>query len=169
MDTTPATPSPASSPASTRLSAQEAWAPLPAAEWNEDTARHLLRRVGWSAQPPDVARATKDGLAITLARLFPTEASVLPKPKLTSNLQEDTLDFVERAKKATPEERRLLQQEARQRSQQAIQDLSIKWLQFASEPEHASTEKWVLFLSDIYVVGSDKVQRGNLIFLPASN
>jgi uncharacterized protein (DUF1800 family) len=153
-----------STPAIPATAPEAVWSPLPENEWNADAARHLLRRTGWSAQPPEVERAVKEGLATTLARLFPPEASLLPKPKLISNLQEDTQDFLLRVNKAPPEEKRQLQQEARARSQQAIQDLSIKWLQFAAEPAHSATEKWVLFLSDVYVVGADKVQRGNLIY-----
>ncbi|HZL46260.1 MAG TPA: DUF1800 domain-containing protein, partial [Opitutaceae bacterium] len=53
------------------LSPQEAWQPLPAGEWDEDAARHLLRRAGWSARPAEVARTLADGLVPTLERLFP--------------------------------------------------------------------------------------------------
>src|SRR4051812_709281 len=118
-----------STPAIPATAPEAGWSPLPENEWNADAARHLLRRTGWSAQPTEVERAVKDGLAATLARLFPAEPPLLPKPKLISNLQEDTQDFVLRLNKAPPEEKRQLQQEVRARSQQAIQDLSIKWLQ----------------------------------------
>ena len=33
------------------LSPTEAWKPLPAVEWNEAAARHLLQRIGFSATP----------------------------------------------------------------------------------------------------------------------
>jgi hypothetical protein len=39
------------------FAATEAWLPLPAADWNPEAARHLLRRAGWSALPADVTRA----------------------------------------------------------------------------------------------------------------
>ncbi len=50
------------------LSPTQAWEPLPKSQWNEETARHLLRRAGWSAHPEAVARAVSEGLAGTLKK-----------------------------------------------------------------------------------------------------
>ncbi|MFT3870020.1 MAG: DUF1800 domain-containing protein [Nibricoccus sp.] len=141
----------------------EAWQPLPAEQWNEETARHLLRRVAWSAPAEEVARAVKDGLPATLDRLFPREAKPSPKPKLIEGLQEDTQEFTQKLRAASPEEKRLLQKEARDRSQQALSDMAVRWLQFAAIPGNAALEKWILFLSDIYVVSFEKVRNAALI------
>lgn len=141
------------------LTPQEAWKPLPASAWNEDAARHLLRRAGWAAQPAEVARLMKDGMTASLERLFPAKANVLPKPRLITNLQASNLDYAEKLKTVeTREQRQVLQRERRERQQQAMQDLSIKWLQFASRPDNAATEKWTLFLADIYVTSQEKVE-----------
>src|SRR4051812_11171299 len=152
METTIAPSQVSSSVPPLALTPAEAWQPLPASDWNEGAARHLLRRAGWSSQPSEVARAVSEGLPRTLERLFPAQAELLSKPKLVENLQEDSPDFIKRAQAAPAEQKRQLQREARERSQQAMQDLSIKWLQFAADPVRSSVEKWVLFLSDIYVV-----------------
>jgi uncharacterized protein (DUF1800 family) len=140
------------------LPASEAWQPLPASAWDAAAARHLLRRATWSAQPSEVARALADGLPATLARLFPERPVAFPKPKLIERLEEDTPAFAQKLRDASPEQRRLLQREARDRMIQALQDMSLKWLPFAAEPAHAAQEKWTLFLGDIYVVGFPKVR-----------
>jgi uncharacterized protein (DUF1800 family) len=158
----PVTPPPAShAPA---LSPADAWQPLPPAAFDAAAARHLLRRATWSAQPDEVARAVADGLPATLARLFPAAPAALAKPKLVERLEEDTPEFTKRLRDAEPLQKRVLQKEARDRSQQAFQDMSIKWLQFASQPAHAAQEKWTLFLSDIYVVGYEKIKSAAHLF-----
>ena len=147
------------------LSPQDAWQPLPASAWNEDAARHLLRRAGWAAQPPEVDRLVKDGLAASLDRLFPVKANLLPKPRLIANYEAAAPAYIEKIKAAdTREQKQVLQREQRERQQQALQDLSIKWLQFASRPENAAQEKWVLFLSDIYVTSQEKVNNTSIVY-----
>ena len=142
----------------------EIWESLPADQWNEDAARHLFRRTGWTARPDEVELALKEGLSATLHRLFPTEPVPFPKPNLIANIQDDTPDFAQKIKAAAPEEKRLLQKEARDRSQQAMSDMAVKWLQFTAQPEHSAAEKWVLFLSDVYVVSFEKVHNAALLY-----
>lgn len=156
-------PAPTGRPAAA-LSPADAWQPLPPEAFDAAAARHLLRRSGWSAQPAEVQRALADGLPATLARLFPAEPVLLAKPKLVERLEDDTPDFAKRLSDADPLQKRVLQKEARDRSQQAMQDMSIKWLQFASNPVTAAQEKWTLFLGDIYVVGFEKVKNAAHIF-----
>ncbi|MFT3782041.1 MAG: DUF1800 domain-containing protein [Nibricoccus sp.] len=146
-----------------KQSASEAWQPLPPDQWDEAAARHLLFRTTWSAQPAEVTRATKEGLQPTLNRLFPPQAEPFPTPKLVADLQEDTPEFTQKIRAATPEEKRMLQKEARDRSQQAFSDMAVRWLQFAADPQRSAFEKWVLFLSDIYVVSFEKVRNAALI------
>jgi uncharacterized protein (DUF1800 family) len=147
------------------FAASEAWQPLPAAEWNAEAARHLLRRTGWSAVPAEVTRATADGLAATLDRLFPAQPILFPQPKLIASLREDA-PGIARKLVSTPEgmDRKFLLRQARERTQLATQDMSLKWLQYAVQPENAAFAKWVLFLSDVYVVGIDKVKNAALIW-----
>ena len=140
------------------LSPQDAWQTLPASQWNEDAARHLLRRTGWAAQPPEVARLMKEGLKAGLERLFPAKPDAFPTPRLVTKLDEYNADFQDKIRNAeNQEQRRVLQREQRERQQQALQDLSIQWLQFASRPENAAVEKWGYFLCDVYVISQEKV------------
>lgn len=142
----------------------DAWQRLPEKEWNETAARHLLRRVGWAAQPEEVQRALNDGLNKTLERLFPPEPKSIAKPKLLADVEDETPKLVKKIEGLSGDDKRMYEREVRERNRMALQDLSIKWLQWASRPEHAAFEKWVLFLSDIYVVGFEKVHQAGLIW-----
>ncbi len=146
------------------LSPQEAWQPLPERDWNEDAARHLLRRVGWSAQPPDVARARRDGLTATLERLFPAQFPAMPVPAAIAALEEDTPAFARRIRAAAPAERRELFRQARERARDALAELTILWLQRAAKPDYAAGEKWTLFLGNVYVVAAQKVPNTALLY-----
>ncbi len=146
------------------LTPSEAWQPLPAGEWNEAAAQHLLRRTGWSAQTPEVSRALADGLDVTLQRLFPATPPALPTPPSIVSLEEDTPEFAARIRDAAPAERREIYREARERSRNALLDLTAQWLQHASRPEFAAGEKWTLFLGNVYVVAAQKVQNSALLY-----
>lgn len=88
------------------LSPQEAWQPLPAAEWDEAAARHLLRRIGWSATPAETARALKDGPAATLQRLF-AQPVAFPKPALMAQLEADGPELLRSMARGDAEQKRL--------------------------------------------------------------
>jgi uncharacterized protein (DUF1800 family) len=147
------------------FAAPVAWQTLPAADWNAEAARHLLRRAGWSAVPAEVARATADGLATTLDRLFPATPIPFPEPRLVAHLRAATPEIARTLGGAAEGmEKQRLQREARERTQLAMLDMSIKWLQFAAQPAQMAFAKWVLFLSDVYVVGAEKVKNAALIW-----
>lgn len=146
------------------LNPGDAWQPLPATEWNRDTARHLLRRAGWTARPDAVDRAVRDGLTTTLERLFPAEPVLMPKPRMVERLQMDEPQLVQAAQKMSGDEKIRGQREVQERQRLALQDLSIKWLQFAAPPEGAAFAKWVLFLSDVYVISAEKVRNAGHIY-----
>jgi uncharacterized protein (DUF1800 family) len=136
-----------------------AWQPLPGAEWNAEAARHLLRRAGWTARRAEVEQAEREGLAATLDRLFPANPALFPAPVQVTRFAEEVPVYAERERQAqAPEERRLIQRERREHAQTAMQDMSLRWLAYAAQPANAAFAKWTLFLSDIYVVGFDKVQ-----------
>lgn len=156
-------PAAASAPASNSPAPVDVWQPLPANEWNADAARHLFRRAAWTALPEDVDRAVEEGLPKTLDRLFPAHATPLPKPKLVLGIEDDEAAFAEKIKAADEVQKRELRSQMRNRFQLAYQDLVIKWLQFAATPAYSAQEKWVLCLSDVYVVAYEKVR--NTAFL----
>jgi uncharacterized protein (DUF1800 family) len=146
------------------LTPAEAWRPLPASEWNADAARHLLRRAGWTAQPAAVERAVQDGLTTTLERLFPAEPVLMAKPRLVERLEGDAPELTRAAQSATGEEKFRMQREVQERQRIAVQDLSLKWLRHAAQADGAAQAKWVLFLSDVYVVSAEKVRNAGHLF-----
>jgi uncharacterized protein (DUF1800 family) len=124
-----------------------------------------MRRAGWTARPADVQRAVAEGLPATLERLFPATPPAFTKPGSITRLEQIAPDILRRAREASPgEERQRLQRELRERSQSALLDLSVKWLQFAVQPEASAFAKWQLFLGDVYVVSQEKVRQSNLIY-----
>jgi uncharacterized protein (DUF1800 family) len=146
------------------LNPGDAWQPLPATEWNADAARHLLRRTGWTSQPAAVEQAMREGLAATLQQLFPAEPVLMPKPRMVERLQNDEPQLVQAAQKLSGDDKLRAQREVQERQRIAVQDLSIKWLQHAARPENAAFAKWVLFLSDIYVISAEKVRNTAHLF-----
>lgn len=142
----------------------QAWSRLPASAWDRGAARHLLRRAGWTARAGEVERAMNEGLEATLTRLFPAAIAGLPKPPLIAQLEADWPESREKLRRATASEKRGLQREERERSQAALQDLRLRWLEAAARPEHAVAAKWVLFLGDVYVVSAEKVRNAALIW-----
>ncbi|MSU47026.1 MAG: DUF1800 family protein [Lacunisphaera sp.] len=145
------------------LSPAEAWQPLPAAEWNNAAARHLLQRVGFSAPPLELARVLRDGPADTLERYF-AKMPAFPQPHTIAELQADGPDIYRRLQTLPPEERRMAQREAQEQSREALFDMSIKWLQLASRLENSPAEKWLLFFSDVWVISVDKVKNSALVY-----
>ncbi|WP_415910711.1 DUF1800 domain-containing protein [Oleiharenicola sp. Vm1] len=145
------------------LSPQEAWQPLPASEWDESAARHLLGRLGWSATPAETARALRDGPTATLQRTF-AHPVAFPKPALIAQLEADGPELLRAMGRGDAEQRRLAAQDARERAREALADMTIHWLQLAAQPEHAPFEKWCLFLQDVWVVGAEKVKNSALIY-----
>lgn len=159
-------PTAVGAPAPTALNpgASSVWQPLPASEWNADAARHLLRRAAWTARPEDVDRAVSDGLIATLDRIFPKAANPFPKPKLVAAIEADEPEMAQKIKLADEVQKRELRKQARDRFQQAYQDMVVKWLQFAADPVNSAVEKWVLCLSDVYVVAYEKVRNTALLW-----
>jgi uncharacterized protein (DUF1800 family) len=157
------TPHPASAPKAEALPAVSCWIPLPASDWDEGAARHLLRRAGWTARPDDVQRALADGMTRTLERLFPKDVRALPKPVELVKIEHDDRGFAERLRAADAAEKRVLRRQLRDRFQQGYQELALEWLEFSSRPAQSAVEKWVLCLSDIYVVAYQKVRNPALL------
>ncbi|PTX91077.1 DUF1800 domain-containing protein [Opitutus sp. ER46] len=142
---------------------EKAWLPLPPTHWQPGTARHLLRRAGWTATPDEVARAVSEGLAATLDRLFPDSAPRLSAPASVTELAAAEPELRRAAREKQGEERQRLQRELRDRQRNAVRDLTIQWLTYAATPAQSAAAKWVLFLSDVYVVSADKVNNPALL------
>jgi uncharacterized protein (DUF1800 family) len=147
----------------TSLSPALAWQTLPATLWDEAAARHLLQRIGFSATPEAVARAVRNGPVTTIEQCF-VQMPAFPKPGPVANLEAEGPDMIRRIQRGEGEEKRQAAQEARERSREALLDMTLKWLQLAARPENSAAEKWLLFLSDVWVVSIEKVKNAALIY-----
>ena len=142
-----------------------AWEPLSLNEWSEDAARHLLRRVQWTATPEEVQRAFTEGLPATLDRMFPSKGPLFKEDDALAEMgEEKTKIQSERAEADTEMDKRKLRKELRKAAKTAMVDMSMDWLGYASNPKNAAFAKWVLFLSDIYVVAYNKVKKPDSIY-----
>jgi uncharacterized protein (DUF1800 family) len=146
------------------LTEEEAWEALPASAWDEGAARHLLRRTGWTARPAEVAKAHREGLPATLDRLFPDAPVAWPEPVAVAALEQDMPSFRQRIALASGEAKRQLQREEFERSQAAVRDMSVRWMELAATPENSAYVKWVWFLGNVYVVATEKVKSAAFVY-----
>lgn len=83
---------------------------------------------------------------------------------MVSRFEENALSLQRELAGSTGDERLRKQRELQERARVAIQELSLKWLQFAAQPDASAVAKWVLFLSDVYVVSAEKVRNAGLVY-----
>src|SRR5262249_51539988 len=121
------------------------------------------QRIGFAAPPAEVARALHDGLDATLARCF-ARMPDLPKPALIAELEASAGAIGTRLAVGDAAARRDAAQEARERSREALADLTIRCLTLAAQTDNSAAEKWLAFLSDVWVVGAQKVKNSALIY-----
>jgi uncharacterized protein (DUF1800 family) len=148
------------------ISVENAWKPLPVSEWNEENARHLLNRAGWTATPEMLKLAVSEGLGKTLNRLFSLGAMSkgIIKPPSVVRFENEEKELQASLRGATsPEERAKIRREIQNKERNGINDLAMQWIKDAAEIENSAFYKWVLFLSDVYVVGADKVRNPTFI------
>ncbi len=146
------------------LNPHQAWEPISARDWTAAHARHLFRRASWAAVPEQIDEAVRLGPFATVNRMFGKVPSMAMPEKVIAAEREQRGQYQRTRAAATPEERRNMQREARQRAVAAYQEMTIDWLQFATAPENAAYEKWVSFLQNIFVVSFDRVRNPAWIF-----
>lgn len=143
---------------------RQAWEPLPEREWSPAHAAHLLRRMGFAADPHEVAAATEAGPIGTTAKAFAEAPSPLPlRGKLNDHLAlRDELVAMGRPDDQQERQQRLAM--FRRSARDALQDYAVTWFRQAARPQHAAQEKLVLFLQDVLVVAYSKVRDTELLF-----
>lgn len=146
------------------LTPQQAWQRISTREWTSAHARHLHRRAAWAVLPEQIDEAMRVGPHATVRQMFhqPTSLSI-PKSVVEAD-QERRGNYQRMQAIESPEERRQLQRETRQRAVAAGQQMTMEWLEFASSPRNAAYEKWVSFLQNIFVVSLESVRNPAWIF-----
>lgn len=141
------------------LSPYAAWLPLPHTAWTLETAAHLLRRLGWTATPEATAAAYRAGPRTTIRKLFGTKPA-FDIPQSTMEADDKAQEMFREARQdgMTPEERRRMLGRARRLGREAFRQFGQAWFRHARQEDNAAYEKFVMFLSDIFVVGYPKVR-----------
>lgn len=146
------------------FSPQQAWSPLPGTEWNAGNARHLLRRIGFTATPSGISDALASGLSTTLEKYFGQKRHMPEPPKAMAFGKESAKNF-RQLRNASDQERQAARRELRQDSNDSYLDYGIKWLLHAHNPAGSPYEKLVMFLQDVFVVGLPKVRNPYFLYL----
>ncbi len=145
------------------LTSSEAWSPLPASEWNEDNAKHLLRRIGFSAPAETVKTSLNVGMDKTIQNAF-ASATVMPPPEGLRETIDSYRDLRLRQGSMSEMERRTERQMLQKKNRELVVDLNINWLQHAAEPNNSAFEKWGLFWENVFVVTAQKVKNPALLY-----
>ena len=149
------------------LPPERAWVPLPPQDWNSANARHLLRRMGFAATPDQVSHSVYIGLPATLQEAYGQIRPMPPSPSLINYVAErDSVELAIRqantaATAATgdqPQNIKMLRMEVDRLRRQAFTDCLMESMAFARKPENSAQENLVMFLSNVLVVASNKVQ-----------
>ena len=138
--------------------------PLPANQFGQTEAQHLLRRAGFSATPDTVKQVLGDGLDATLKRWF-SKPVAMPVPDETEELVEEAVEMQAMIRRTDDQKKKnMMRRQLREQNKEAYQEYGIRWLQFAGEPRLSVQEKYVMFLQDIFVVGRDAVRGTGYLF-----
>lgn len=152
-------------PTPSNFRVKDAWKPLPHNVWNQETAAHLFRRIGFSARP----EAVKDALwrnpkdAVIGAFL---SAEPLNMPEALGEFRETAHEEYRKIYREIkdPEEKRERRNELRQKENELFRGFAMSWFQHALEPKNSATEKFVLFLQDVFVVDRRTVRDTPALF-----
>jgi len=141
----------------------DAWSQLPESQWNEENARHLLRRIGFSATPNRVEEALNLGLSRTIEKYF-GQPRAMPVPASIKEYEERNREVFHNIRQLPQEERQKLRKRLRREGHGIYLDYGIQWLRHARGFESSPYEKLVMFLQNVFVAGLPKVRNPYLLF-----
>ena len=116
------------------LTPENAWTPLPASEWNHQTARHLAARLGFSLNPSLVKQIERIGPGGTL-NAFLGKIEPFKTPGSIMGMQDTMMEMQTRMTKSSPVEKRELRQEIQKGNRQSFQQYAVDWYTFAKNPK----------------------------------
>src|ERR1051325_2775240 len=154
--------------------------PLPAAKWNFTTAAHLLNRAGFGGPPSEIERLEKMGPDKAVGHLVdyentpddtPNPPWAKPDPEQLKQFQE-AREFRRKMKSATTEERKELEQKARDFVREAqrtarmhLIELRGWWLERMTKGPRPLQEKLTLFWHGHFATSIQKVKDPYLMWL----
>jgi len=133
--------------------------PLPAAQWNETTAAHLLKRAGFGVRPGALAEWTALGLDGAVDRLVEWEKTPDPTPNPDWAKPDPSLIDRRKELRGLPEEERRAKFLEFQREQrQQVRELKLWWLRRLRETPRPLQEKLTLFWHGHFATSVEKVK-----------
>ena len=145
------------------LNPPQAWRPLPKSAWNEDTARHLLMRIGFSARPEALEKAVDAGMLASIRQSF-AKARVMTPTESLKEVAEGYRTLRQRQEGLPEPERRKIRQAMNKKRRTTLEEITVNWLQNAAEPQNSAFEKWGLFWENIFVVTAQKVKNPVMLY-----
>jgi uncharacterized protein (DUF1800 family) len=144
------------------------FATLPAAQWNEATAAHLLNRAGFGGSPTDIENLHKMGLDRAVSWLVDYERipDDTPAPDWTQNIPENfytARDAILRA--SDPDTRRELDRQNRTEENKNIANLRYWWMRRMALGPRPFQEKMTLFWHGHFATSIEKVQSPYFLWL----
>ena len=133
---------------------------LSADRWNYETAAHLLNRAGFGGPPAEIQKLADLGPDRAVSSLLdyenipdptPDPAWAVPDPEGIKNLR----DAIQ---KATPEERRQIQQQQQRLQFERMMELRGWWLNRMAKGPRPFQEKMVLFWHGHFATSFEKVR-----------
>ena len=137
------------------------FAPLPAAQWNEATAAHLLNRAGFGGSPQDVETYRAMGLDRAVSTLIDYERvpDDTPAPAWTQNIPHDAVTQRDAIYKAADEDtRRELNRMRSQVENKQIAELRYWWMRRMALGPRPFQEKMTLFWHGHFATSFEKVR-----------
>jgi len=138
---------------------------LPKSAWTPYTAAHLLNRAGFGGTPEDVNAVYRLGCPAAVETLLRgnEDTDLFPAPSWAVPF--DSLEYREKLKSASDEERRKLERERRADEQANIVSLRAWWMDRMRYSPHPLREKVTLFFHGHFATSFEKVNSAYLMYV----
>ncbi len=144
-------------------------ATLPAAQWNEATAAHLLNRAGFGGSPADIENLHQMGLEKAVQSLLNYERHPddTPPPDWAQNFDENAIAQQQQLLNTTtdPDARRVLQTLQNGLENRQISDLRYWWMRRMALGPRPFQEKLTLFWHGHFATSFEKVRSPYLLWV----
>jgi uncharacterized protein (DUF1800 family) len=141
--------------------------PLPASQWNEATAAHLMNRAGFGGSPGDIENLRQIGMRKAVSWFVDYDR--IPDNTPAPDWATPDPDIIARREAirnaADPETRRMLQQQQSQEQYSQLSDLRYWWVRRMALGPRPFQEKMTLFWHGHFATSFDKVQMPYFLWL----
>lgn len=144
------------------MNPKKAWSPLPDRYWNQDAARHLASRIGFSVHPDTVSEfhLLKPVGVVNKYLLKPRLMDPFPSIVTMQSAQENYRETA----KLSREDRREKRKELQKLNREGYADYAVAWHRFAVKKINAPQEKLSLFFQNVWVVAFQGVKNVPALF-----